>query len=62
MKYINKEYGFAFRPPFFDKFREQSETGPKIGDENYPRRCIMGVGYDYEIGRASCRERVCQYV
>ena len=47
MKYINKEYGFAFRPPFFDKFREQSETGPKIGDENYPRRCIMGVGYDY---------------
>ena len=47
MKYINKEYGFAFRPPFFDKFKEQSEVGPAIGDENYPGRCIVGAGYDY---------------
>lgn len=47
MKYINKEYGFAFRPPFFDKFHEQSDNGPKIGEENYPQRYIMGVGYDY---------------
>lgn len=47
MKYINKEYGFAFRPPFFDKFKEQSETGPEIGDENYPGKYIIGAGYDY---------------
>ncbi|MCM1368532.1 MAG: hypothetical protein NC184_06975 [Roseburia sp.] len=47
MKYINKEYGFAFRPPFFDKFHEQSDVGPKIGEENYPQRYITGVGYDY---------------
>ncbi|MBD5132241.1 MAG: hypothetical protein HDT28_06635 [Clostridiales bacterium] len=47
MKYINKEYGFAFRPPFFDKFREESEVGPPISDENFPNRYITGVGYDY---------------
>lgn len=47
MKYINKEYGFAFRPPFFDKFREQTENGPPIGDENFPGRYIIGAGYDY---------------
>lgn len=47
MKYINKEYGFAFRPPFFDKFHEESEDGPPIGRDNFPGKCIMGVGYDY---------------
>ncbi len=47
MKYINKEYGFAFRPPFFDKFYEQSDNGPEISEDNYPKRYIMGVGYDY---------------
>ena len=47
MKYINKEYGFAFRPPFFDKFREESDNGPKISEENYPQKYTVGVGYDY---------------
>lgn len=47
MKYINKEYGFAFRPPFFDKFYEESDKGPKISDDNYPQKYISGVGYDY---------------
>ncbi len=47
MKYINKEYGFAFRPPFFDKFHEVTDSGPEIGEENYPQKYIMGVGYDY---------------
>ena len=47
MKYINKEYGFAFRPPFFDKFKEESAEGPKIGEENYPQKYTIGVGYDY---------------
>ena len=47
MKYINKEYGFAFRPPFFDKFYEVTDNGPPIGKDNYPDKCIIGVGYDY---------------
>lgn len=47
MKYINKEYGFAFRPPFFDKFKEVSDTGPEINENNYPQENIIGVGYDY---------------
>lgn len=47
MKYINKEYGFAFRPPFFDKFREQTEDGPPITPDNFPGRYVIGAGYDY---------------
>lgn len=47
MKYINKEYGFAFRPPFFDKFYEQTDVGPEITEDNYPQKYITGVGYDY---------------
>ncbi|MCH5163353.1 MAG: hypothetical protein J1G38_07735 [Clostridiales bacterium] len=47
MKYVNKEYGFAFRPPFFDKFNEVKDNGPDIGEENYPQKYITGVGYDY---------------
>ncbi len=47
MKYINKEYGFAFRPPFSDKFYEQSDKGPPIGEDNYPQKYVMGAGYDY---------------
>jgi hypothetical protein len=47
MRYINKEYGFAFRPPFNDKFYEEKNEGPPIGEENFPGRYIQGVGYDY---------------
>ncbi len=47
MRYINKEYGFAFRPPFNEKFYEERSEGPAIGEENYPMRYIQGVGYDY---------------
>ena len=47
MRYINKEYGFAFRPPFNDKFYEEKREGPEITDENYPCRYLQGVGYDY---------------
>lgn len=47
MRYINKEYGFAFRPPFNDKFYEEKNEGPFITEENYPGRYIQGVGYDY---------------
>ena len=47
MRYINKEYGFAFRPPFNDKFYEEKAEGVQIREENYPGRYIQGVGYDY---------------
>ena len=47
MRYINKEYGFAFRPPFNDKFREEKSEGPAVTENNYPGRYIQGVGYDY---------------
>lgn len=47
MRYINEEYGFTFRPPFFDKFFEEKSTGPDISAENFPARYIQGVGYDY---------------
>lgn len=47
MRYINKEYGFAFRPPFNDKFYEEKQEGPAVSDDNYPRHYIQGVGYDY---------------
>lgn len=47
MRYINKEYGFAFRPPFNDKFYEEKTEGPAITAENYPGRYLQGVGYDY---------------
>ncbi|MCL2062206.1 MAG: hypothetical protein FWH03_06260 [Firmicutes bacterium] len=47
MKYINKEYGFAFRPPFNDKFYEEKREGPPLTDANFPGRCIFGAGYDF---------------
>lgn len=47
MRYINKEYGFTFRPPFFDKFYEESKNGAPLSAENFPNRYIQGVGYDY---------------
>lgn len=47
MKYINKEYGFAFRPPFFDKFYEESEQGVELTENNFPAKYMQGVGYDY---------------
>lgn len=47
MKYVNKEYGFAFRPPYFDKFYEESDSGPRLTEDNFPKKCIQGVGYDF---------------
>lgn len=47
MRYINKEYGFTFRPPFFDKFYEESDKGPDISEANFPSRYVQGAGYDY---------------
>lgn len=47
MRYINKEYGFTFRPPFFDKFYEEKTVGSILTEENFPNRYIQGIGYDY---------------
>lgn len=47
MRYINKEYGFTFRPPFFDKFYEEKPDGPPLSDNNFPGKYVQGVGYDY---------------
>jgi len=47
MRYINKEYGFTFRPPFFDKFSEEKPNGPEIGQDNFPPEYRQGIGYDF---------------
>lgn len=47
MKYINREYGFTFRPPFFDRFYEEKTEGPPVTEDNYPGRYMQGIGYDY---------------
>ena len=44
MKYVNKEYGFAGRPPYFNDFYEEKYRGPVVGVENYPIKPIIGVG------------------
>lgn len=46
MKYVNKEYGFAFRPPFYEKFYSESEEGSEITRDNFPDKFVQGVGYD----------------
>ncbi|MCL2375252.1 MAG: hypothetical protein FWC82_01850, partial [Firmicutes bacterium] len=47
MRYINKEYGFAFRPPFHNKFYEERKEGPPLSPENFPHKVYLGAGYDY---------------
>jgi hypothetical protein len=47
IRYINREYGFTFRPPFFDKFHEESRSGPPVTEDNFPGKFIIGAGYDY---------------
>ena len=43
MKYVNKEYGFAFRPPFYEKFYSESEEGSEITRDNFPDKFVQGV-------------------
>jgi len=47
MKYINEEYGFAFRPPFHKQFREVKDTGVPLEQIKFPGQFMQGVGYDY---------------
>lgn len=44
MKYVNKEYGFAGRPPYFKDFYEEKYRGASVGADNYPSSPIVGVG------------------
>lgn len=46
MKYVNKEYGFAGRPPYFNDFYEEKYRGPSVSEENYPTTPIVGVGLE----------------
>src|SRR3546814_1205088 len=39
-----------------------AQMGVRIEAPSASRRIVQGAGIDGQIGRASCRERVCQYV
>src|SRR3546814_16619611 len=49
-----------------DEALEAAETWVDLGGSDPARHCaavaLMRLGHFEEIGRASCRERVCQYV
>lgn len=47
MKYVNKEYGFEGRPPFFNEFYEEKYKGRSISKSNFPKKPIIGVGLEY---------------
>lgn len=46
MKYVNKEYGFAGRPPYFKDFYEEKYRGPVVSAENSPKSPIVGIGLE----------------
>ncbi|HEY8444017.1 MAG TPA: hypothetical protein VIL24_04385 [Clostridia bacterium] len=47
MRYINKEYGFTFRPPYLENFHKEEPKGPAVKNTNYPSKYIIGAGLDY---------------
>lgn len=46
MKYINREYGFPGRPPYFKDFYEEQEKGPAVSGACYPQEPCVGAGLD----------------
>ena len=46
MKYINREYGFPGRPPYFKDFYEEQEKGPAVTSACYPGEYLVGAGLD----------------
>lgn len=46
MKYINREYGFPGRPPYFKDFYEEQQKGPQITGACYPSSPLVGAGLD----------------
>lgn len=49
MKYINREYGIASRPPFVKDFSEESSSGAKADRDCYPARPLTALGSVPEI-------------
>lgn len=46
MRYINREFGFLGRPPYFNDFYEEHSKGELITKECYLTKPIVGVGLD----------------
>ena len=49
MKYINREYGLAGRPPYFKEFHEESMVGPEITEDCFLKRPIVGFGLEGKV-------------
>lgn len=49
MKFINKEYGFEGRPPYFNEFYEEKYNGQNIDSNNFPKKPIIGVGLEHNV-------------
>src|SRR3546814_12359421 len=62
-KEVIKERGFATDPRREFRFLDYIDClHIKIQIAPYAMRLLIDFGLSYKIGRASCRERVCQYV
>lgn len=48
MLYINKEYGFDGKPPYFKEFYEEATKGQLIKKVDFPVKQISGIGLDYK--------------
>ncbi|MDD4315761.1 MAG: hypothetical protein PHC84_01220 [Clostridia bacterium] len=46
MKYINREYGFEGRPPFFKGYFEKKSKGPDESNFRYPQKSCAGFGLE----------------
>jgi len=46
MLYINKEYGFDGKPPYFKEFYEEATKGQVIKKSDFPQNNISGLGLD----------------
>lgn len=49
MKYINREYGFEGRPPFFKDFIEESSSVPFADKVRYRNDPVAGFGLHYDV-------------
>ena len=49
MKYINREYGLAGRPPYFKEFHEENVKGPAVTYDCFLTRPIVGFGLENKV-------------
>lgn len=49
MKYINREYGFTGRPPYFKDYYEETYKGAAVNASNYPQAPVIGAGLDASV-------------